>query len=515
MRSWIVVAVLVGCGARAESPAPAVAVAPVPAPAAAPSASAPAVPLSDPGEYAIDHVSRSAGEAIFAKHGVGDPYRTGVPYPVFLALFRAFPETFGHDFAELSAKFGFIARAPDPHATDDDLRAGLPIGMHLTVDPITRVPFVVTSCALCHAGKVQWKGGEATVVGLANKRVRIHAYDAAFAQITTQPSFTVEKLAHLAREAADAANVTWPDAYAAPIVIATLDALRRRATERADLRARTANAVPGRVATIESFVGVIGQLSHHSITFAPQVGYAKVPDVIGFPVRTTLSWDGSGEGPMDLLAVEADVAAGVRVEWLQQHPFQGASLGAYLRQPAPRPAFPGKIDRKLADKGKRLFEDDCAPCHGRYDGAGRAFDYTEQVVLLEDVGTDPARAMAATESFERAANDPALTLGYTKFRRTGGYVPPILTNVWMRAPYGHAGQWPSLAVIATLPEKRVAQTVDLDAPYDLTNVGVATTTAAPTGQDQYRDDPALLAGHPFLATLGKDAPAVIEYLKTL
>src|SRR5512143_1246414 len=138
MRSWIVVAVLVGCGARAESPAPAVAVAPV---------AAPAVPLSDPGEYAIDHVSRSAGEAIFAKHGVGDPYRTGVPYPVFLALFRAFPETFGHDFAELSAKFGFIARAPDPHATDDDLRAGLPIGMHLTVDPITRVPFVVTSCA--------------------------------------------------------------------------------------------------------------------------------------------------------------------------------------------------------------------------------------------------------------------------------------------------------------------------------------------------------------------------------
>src|SRR3569623_1611055 len=128
---------------------------------------------------------------------------------------------------------------------------------------------------------------------------------------------------------------------------------------------------------------------------------------------------------------------------------------------------------------------------------------------------EPARARAATVSFERAANDPARTLGYTKFRRTGGYVPPILTNVRMRAPYGHAGQWPSLAVIATLPEKRGAQTVDLDAPYDLTNVGVATTSAAPAGQDQYRDDPALLAGHPFLATLGKDVPAVIEYLKTL
>ncbi|MEO6776704.1 MAG: hypothetical protein ABI467_27430 [Kofleriaceae bacterium] len=487
----------------------------------------PALPMSDPAEYAIDQVSRAAGEAIFVKHGVGDPYRTGMPYPVYLALFRAFPETFGHDFGELSAKYGFIARAPDPHATDADLRAGLPIGMHLTIDPITRVAFVVTSCALCHAEQLRWPGGEATVIGLANKRIRIHAYDAAFAQITTQPAFTIEKLTRLAREVAAAAKLTWPEAYATPIVAATLEALRHRAAERAELRARTADGLPGRVATIESFVGVLGELTHHAsssgaaaspgfaIQYAPQVGWAKVPDVIGFPVRTTLSWDGSGEGPMDLLAVEADVAAGVRVEWLQRHPFQGASLGAYLRQPAPRPAFPRPIDRKLADQGKQLFEDDCAPCHGRYDRTGRVIDYTEQVVLLEDLGTDPARAMAATESFERAANDPAITLGYTKFRRTGGYVPPVLTNVWMRAPFGHVGQWPSLAVLATPPAMRVAQTVDLAAPYDLSTVGVATIAAAPSGPEQYRDDPALLAGHPFLSDLGADAPAVIEYLKSL
>src|SRR3569623_2220141 len=234
-------AVLISCGARAEAPAPVAAPAPG-APAPAP-ATPPSVPLSDPAEYAIDHISRTAGEAIFAKHGVGDPYRTGVPYPVFLALFKAVPETFGHDFAELSAKYGFIARTPDPHSTDDDVRAGLTIGIHLSIDQITRVPFVVTSCALCHAGKVQWKGGEATVIGLANKRVRIPAYASAFAQLPTQPAFTVDKIAHLARAAADAATITWPAAYAGPIVLATLAALRRRAAERAALRARTAHAV--------------------------------------------------------------------------------------------------------------------------------------------------------------------------------------------------------------------------------------------------------------------------------
>jgi hypothetical protein len=230
----------------------------------------------------------------------------------------------------------------------------------------------------------------------------------------------------------------------------------------------------------------------------------------------TLSWDGSGEGPMDLLAVEADVAAGVRVEWLERHPFQGASLGAYLRQPEARPKFPRPIDRKLAERGRALFDDNCAHCHGHYGADGRALDYDESVVPLEDIGTDPARAQAATEAFERVANDPLLTLGYTRFRRTFGYVPPVLTNVWMRAPYGHAGQWPSLAVIATPPAKRATRfVIDLDAPYDLAAVGVDSHADGP-GYVHDAAKPGLsVAGHPFLADLGKDATAVIEYLKTL
>ena len=478
-------------------------------------------PMSDPFEYEIPTISREAGEAIFTRTGIGDPYRTGMPYPIFLALLRAFPDTFGGDTQALAARFGFVARAPDPNSKDLDVREGLPLGMHLTTDPITGVAFVVTSCALCHAEKLRWPGGEATVIGLANKRVRIHAYDAAFAEITQARAFNAEKLGRLAREQAAAHHVAWPEQYADPIVGATLAALTKRAAERAPLRERTANGPPGRVATIESFVGVLGQLAHAQVSFAPDVGWAKVPDVIGFPVRTTLSWDGSGQGSMDLLAVEADVAAGVRVEWLQRHPFQGASLGAYLRQPASRPAFPGHIDRELAARGRRLFAENCSHCHGTYGSDGRVVDYDEQVVALEDVRTDPARAFAPTESFERAANDRDLTQGYTRFRRTGGYVPPVLTNVWARAPYGHAGQWASLAIVATPPDKRPAQIVlRLDAPYDLDAVGVATRAPGGTlAAGEYLEDGTRrglsVAGHPFLSDLGADAPAVIEYLKTL
>ena len=481
-----------------------------------PSPTPPPVPMSDPSEYAIDRVSRDAGEAIFARTGVGDPYRTGVPYPIFVALLRGYPQQFGATTGELAARFGFVARTAEPASDDLDVREGLPVGMHLTIDPLTGVPFVVTNCALCHAAKVDDK----LVVGLANRRVRVHAYDAAFADVAAKLSH--ERLRRLADAAEDERHVAWPEPYRDAIVAATIEALRVRARDRAWLVERTRDGPPGRVATIETFAPVLAQLTGRSIDHATDIGWAKVPDVIGFAHRTSLTWDGSGEGAMDLLVVEADVAAGVRVAWLERHPFQGPSLAAYLRQPAPRPRFPGAVDREHARRGKQLFDDHCARCHGSYADDGRVLSYDEPIVALDDVGTDPARSLAATASFERAANDPDLTRGYTRFRRTAGYIPPVLTNVWARAPYGHAGQWPSLDMLATPPDARPRRfVVRYDAPYDLRAVGLAIRTGdAPLEHGDYAVDATKpgfsVAGHPFLAELSLDErEAVVEYLKTL
>ncbi|MBA2542722.1 MAG: hypothetical protein H0V17_23965 [Deltaproteobacteria bacterium] len=481
------------------------------------------IPMSDPHEYAIDRISRDAGKAIFERTGIGDPYRTGVPYPIFLALLAAFPDVFGADTAELAGKFGLIPRAADPASKDPDLRAGLPVGMHLTIDPITNVPFVVNNCTMCHAEKLRWRGvgdehdREALVIGLGNKRVRVHAYDRAYSEIVKRPQFTADKLGRLAAEAAATHQITWPDEYRAAFIGAAMSELTKRAAQRAELHTKTSLDPPGRVATIESFTLVLGQLTGKQLAYAPIVGWAKVPDVIGYGQRTTLSWDGSGEGPIDLLAVEADVAAGVRIEWLEAHPFQGASLGAYLRQPAKRPAFPGSVDRAKAERGRVAFEEHCRGCHGHYAPDGRVLDYDEAIIPIEDLGVDPARMMAATEEFERAANDPKLTRGYTKFRRSKGYVPPVLTNVWARAPYGHAGQWPTLAVLATAPARRPAKFVVTDGLYDLAGVGVPWSASSQVSgfvHDGAKPGFSTL-GHPFLADLGADAGAVIEYLKTL
>ncbi|HTJ42835.1 MAG TPA: c-type cytochrome [Kofleriaceae bacterium] len=517
MRRLLLLATIAACSRGTRPPA---SVAPVVHESQAPAAANDL--MSDPDEYRIDHVSRDAGEAIFTRTGIGDPYRAGVPYPIFLALLRAYPELFGHDTQELAARFGFVARTPDPSSTDLDLREGLPLGMHLTTDPYTGVQFVVTNCALCHAERLHLPDGDRVVIGLGSKHVRIHAYDAAFADAARRADFGGEKLAPLADEEAAAHHVSWGLDWRVPLVKATLDAMTARAKQRAELIEKTRNGPPGRVAPIESFALVLGAMRGTPIKTNEAVGWSKVPDVIGFAQRVTLSWDAAGEGPMDVLVVEADVAAGVRPDWFWRHPLQGASLGAFLRQPRRELRFPGSIDRKLAAKGKQLFEDNCARCHGDYADDGHVIRYDEQVVPLDVVGTDPARANAVTDDFLAAANDPKITRELTHARHTGGYVPPVLTGVWARAPFGHAGQWPSLAVMATPPADRAGHfapyVFDPDAPYDLIDVGLAhhRRKELPGPFEQIVGAPPISPlGHPFLADLGPDARAVVEYLKTL
>ncbi|MGH7439647.1 MAG: hypothetical protein ACRENE_28485, partial [Polyangiaceae bacterium] len=281
-------------------------------------------------------------------------------------------------------------------------------------------------------------------------------------------------------------------------------------------------------ATIEAFAVALGQLLHRSVTTPATTGYTRIPDTIGFGVKRTLSWDGGSEGPSDALVVDADIAAGARIEWLYNHPLQGASLSTFLRHLPRDLRFPGPIDAPLASRGKVAFEKACSKCHGTYEDDGRAKTYTEKVVPIAYVDTDPARAESVTDSFLAAANDPKLVppgmrgMALVKTRRTGGYVPPVLTSIWARGPYGHAGQWPTLAVLATKPAERPTRfVVHGSAPLDLEKLGVQTADAsAPLGPGDYVQDDTVPGfrpgGHPFLADLPDDTrTAVIEYLKTL
>src|ERR1700744_2894623 len=98
---WLGVAFL---GATACSSAPV-------APPLAPPPAKVRPPWPDPPEHQIPHLSEEAGEDIFGRIGVGDPYRTGLPYPIFLALLQMYPDLMGARVPEFTERFGFTPRA--------------------------------------------------------------------------------------------------------------------------------------------------------------------------------------------------------------------------------------------------------------------------------------------------------------------------------------------------------------------------------------------------------------------
>jgi hypothetical protein len=251
-----------------------------------------------------------------------------------------------------------------------------------------------------------------------------------------------------------------------------------------------------------------------------------VPDVASFPYRDTFSYDGSGFGSPQALVLDASFVFGTRPEWYELHPHIATSMYLYLRSFRRTLRYPGAIDVALADRGRARFEETCSRCHGYYEvrGAETRVLYRESIVPVSVVGTDGARAEAVTPAFVEAANALPLTHGLTQVRRTDGYVPPVLLSVWARGLYGHAGQWPSLEVLATPPEERpVRFVVDMDGMYDLDRVGVryeGRAAGRPLRASEYEYDgtaPGLgVGGHPFLAKLAPEGrKAVIEYLKTL
>jgi hypothetical protein len=471
--------------------------------------------FSDPEEYHDHGISAAAGEGYFARLGGGDPYATGIAYPVWLALLATFPGELGGDVPGFARTFGLLVDGP----------AGtLPTGLHLTTDPNTRVPFVVANCQLCHAERLRLPAGDRVVSGLGSTHVRVHAYDAALVHVARDPSLSIEGLVAAATRAAREHDLAWPEAVRGPIARATVAALRERAQARELEAERLAAGLPGRVATIESFAMALGARGVHvGMPRAP--GWAKIPDVRGFPWRDTLSWDGVGTGSPVALAAEADFAFGARPQWFETHRHIATSLYLFLEHFDRTLPFPAPVDAPLADRGRGAFEAVCARCHGFYARAGPQprVRYRERVVPVAMVGTDPARAEAVTPEFVAAANAVPLARGVTTVAATGGYVPPVLLDVWARGTYGHAGQWPTLEVLATKPEDRPRRfAVDPDAPYDIANVGLRWTPlrdgAKPASGYVYdAAQPGYgVGGHRFLSDLPPDERrAVIEYLKTL
>jgi len=116
------------------------------------------------------------------------------------------------------------------------------------------------------------------------------------------------------------------------------------------------------------------------------------------------------------------------------------------------PRYPYPIDAGLAAQGERLFKAECTECHGRYGEQAR---YPNELVALDEVGTDPAMAEQAYRHADRYARwFNASFYGRNADAQPGlGYVAPPLDGVWATAPYLHNGSVPTLAALLNSRER--------------------------------------------------------------
>lgn len=189
------------------------------------------------------------------------------------------------------------------------------------------------------------------------------------------------------------------------------------------------------------------------------------------------------------------------------------------------PKYPWTINRDLAARGKTLFNQTCADCHGTYGPDGH---YPEKTVPIEEIGTDDTRLRSLPLSHRRFFETSWFSDGGTLpvIPSPGGYVAPPLDGIWASAPYLHNGSVPTLWHLFHV-DRRPAVWRRSEDGYDRRRVGLEVTEYdAMPPEVRHGDEKRMYfntrlpsksaAGHEFPETLSEDEKlAVIEYLKTL
>ena len=192
------------------------------------------------------------------------------------------------------------------------------------------------------------------------------------------------------------------------------------------------------------------------------------------------------------------------------------------------PKYPFPIDQARADRGREVFAKSCTKCHGTYGGDNP--EYPNRIVPLDEIKTDPARALGISNRFVAHYNATWFGEGSPVDLTMNGYQAPPLDGVWASAPYLHNGSVPNLAALlksSDRPSKFYRPPTTGFENYDQTNVGwkfdrptEPLDSSAPIERSHSLFDTSRFGlgngGHTYGDALSDKARSdLIEYLKTI
>jgi len=452
--------------------------------------------MSDPVDYPgiDDH---------FKYGSIGSEPANGIPYWIW----RALPELFADKLPGKGlASLGFI------HEEGKDR----PIGFSKRRVFIDRVSL---NCGVCHTGTVREppEAPPRIVLGMPANTMNLEKYTRFLIAAARDERFTPDLI--MAEIDKLGANLSFIDKYIYRNVAIpqTREGLLRVASRLAFLD-RQPEWGPGRVDTFSPYKALQFNFPMDKLDETEILGMVDLPSIWLQRKREgmQLHWDGNNTS-VEERNKSAALGAGVtptsidlprikRIEdWLLDFP---------------PPAYPFNVDQALASKGKPVYEQHCAECHGI---TGRDFTgkYVGEVVAIERIGTDRHRLDSYT--YDLLSNQNTLYAGYpwrfTKFRKTNGYANMPLDGIWLRAPYLHNGSVPTLRDLLEPAEKRPKAFYRGYDVFDQARVGFVSNVAEKDGRRFFRFDTSLAGnselGHIYGTTLtALEKDALVEYMKT-
>lgn len=258
---------------------------------------------------------------------------------------------------------------------------------------------------------------------------------------------------------------------------------------------------------------------------AREVSFSDIPPLWNLKKKRALYYGGGGKGDHARLLMTASALCTDSVPEAQRVDALFPHIRAYFASLVP-PAYPRAVDPALARAGERVFEAQCAVCHGRY---GAEPTFPGRVLSPAEVGTDPVLAAGTTNTAYSVAWHEASFYGLSsRVELTGGYAAPPLDGIWATSPYLHNGSVPTLATLLDSTKRPTYWTRSFDSSdIDYDEVGFRFTTLT-HGQEGVTDpnqrkriyDTTLRGfgnqGHTFGDALGEsERRALLEYLKTL
>ncbi len=445
-----------------------------------------------------------ASDEEWFKHGsLGGESRFGIPYWIWVALPRIFP-----DLLPGSGGYKSFGVVWEPGSE-------LPVGF---TKKTVGFPRVGNNCALCHVATYRLKEDEnpVVVVGAPAHSFNVQAMFRFFSRAANDPRFNANTLLSEINQNYDL-GLCDRLLYRFAIIPFTRKAFIQQGQQLAWMdRPGKPDWGPGRD---DAF-----NLAKYFLAHGPEdhsVGQCDFASAWNLQVRkgTNLFLNWGGESP-SIYTVLVDSSVGVGARPSRDFEPTMKRLDGFLSrlQPPrwPYPEGPYAIKTDLAANGKALYQQHCASCHE--PGQPRC----NRPIPIDEIGTNRERFDSWTPDAARKTNQ-AINDGMGAHRpdtiKNIGYLASPLDGLWLRAPYLHNGSVPNLRALLQPPEQRPPTFYRGGDLYDPGNVGfVSSGPAAERGG--FLLDTHLRGngnqGHTYGAALTvTNKEALLEYLKTL